>query len=96
MVLEWPSGLHRPVVHQATGMISIQLDVTMEEALVRLRAHAYGSERPLGEVAEDVVARRLRFNNLDDDFDNENNDADDGNDGNDDVNGPYSPDGGKG
>ncbi|MFD9460823.1 ANTAR domain-containing protein [Streptomyces sp. NPDC060027] len=80
IVLQWPSGLHRAVVHQATGMISVQLGVPMDVALLRLRARAYGSERPLGEVAEDVVARRLRFN---DDFD-------------DDKSGPYAPDGGKG
>ncbi|MGX1912594.1 ANTAR domain-containing protein [Streptomyces phaeochromogenes] len=60
-----PTGLHRAAVHQATGMISVQLGVTMEEALLRLRAHAYSSERPLGEVADDVVARRLRFNDDD-------------------------------
>src|SRR3954451_6604650 len=28
-------------VHQATGMVSVQLDVPLAEALVRLRAHAY-------------------------------------------------------
>jgi hypothetical protein len=33
----------------------------MEEAILRLRACAYSSERPLGEMAADVVARRLRF-----------------------------------
>ncbi|MFJ4629135.1 ANTAR domain-containing protein [Streptomyces sp. NPDC088847] len=82
-VPHWPSGLNRPVVHQATGMISVQLGVSIQEALLRLRAHAYGSERPLGKVAEDVVARRLRF--------------EDGLDGDmDDRSGPYSPDGGKG
>jgi hypothetical protein len=48
-------------VHQASGMVSIQLGVDVGEALVRLRAHAYGEERPLGAVADDVVARRLRF-----------------------------------
>ncbi|MFE2418830.1 ANTAR domain-containing protein [Streptomyces hokutonensis] len=79
-VLEPPSVLSRAVVHQATGMISAQLDVSIQEALLRLRAHAYGSERPLGDIAADVVARRLRFN---DDLD-------------DDVSGPNSPDGGKG
>jgi hypothetical protein len=42
-------------------MISVQLGVTMEEALLRLRAHAYSTERPLGEIAADVVGRRLRF-----------------------------------
>jgi GAF domain len=51
----------RPEVHQATGMISVQLDVPLAEALVRLRAHAYGNDRPIAEVAADVVARRLRF-----------------------------------
>jgi GAF domain len=51
----------RPEVHQATGMISVQLDVSLAEALVRLRAHAYGNDRPIAEVAADVVARRLRF-----------------------------------
>lgn len=60
--LPWPAdGLHRAVVHQATGMISVQLDIPLTEALVRLRAFAYGRERLIGDVAEDVVARRLRF-----------------------------------
>jgi hypothetical protein len=53
--------LHHPQVHQATGMISAQLEVTMEDALARLRARAFADQRPLGEVADDVVARRLRF-----------------------------------
>jgi len=54
-------GTYRPEVHQATGMISVQLDVPLAEAMVRLRAHAYGNDRPIAEVAADVVARRLRF-----------------------------------
>ena len=49
------------VVHQAAGMVSIQLDVSIAQALVRLRAHAFGNDRPLTAVAQDVVARRLRF-----------------------------------
>lgn len=32
---------HRAQVHQATGMISVQLGVSLAEALVRLRARAY-------------------------------------------------------
>jgi hypothetical protein len=55
------STTYRPEIHQATGMISVQLDVPLAEALVRLRAHAYGNDRPIAEVAADVVARRLRF-----------------------------------
>ncbi|MCP2254791.1 GAF domain-containing protein [Prauserella aidingensis] len=51
----------RDAVHQATGMIAVQLGVGVAEALARLRAHAFTSETPLNEVAADVVARRLRF-----------------------------------
>lgn len=51
----------RAEVHQAAGMVSVQLSVEVSEALVRLRAHAYVHERRLAEVAADVVARRLRF-----------------------------------
>lgn len=52
---------HRVVVHQAVGMISVQLGVSVNEALIRLRAHAFGNSRPLNDVVDDVVARRLRF-----------------------------------
>jgi hypothetical protein len=48
-------------VHQATGMISVQLGVSLAEALLRLRAHAYGQDRPVADVAADVVGRRMRF-----------------------------------
>jgi GAF domain-containing protein len=48
-------------VHQASGMVSVQLGVGVGEALVRLRAHAFAESRPLADVAVDVVARRLRF-----------------------------------
>jgi GAF domain-containing protein len=51
------------VVHQAAGMVSAQLEVGIAQALVRLRAHAFGNQRLLADVATDVVARRLRFNN---------------------------------
>lgn len=49
------------VVHQASGMVAAQLDITVARALMRLRAHAFGNERSLTDVAGDVVARRLRF-----------------------------------
>ena len=51
----------RAVVYQATGMISVQLGVSLEEALARLRAHAFASSAALGDVASEVVSRRLRF-----------------------------------
>jgi GAF domain-containing protein len=49
------------VVHQASGMVAVQLDVSVAEALIRLRAYAFGNDRPLAEVTRDVVARLLRF-----------------------------------
>lgn len=49
------------VVHQASGMVAAQLDVTVGQALVRLKAHAFGNDRRLAAVASDVVARELRF-----------------------------------
>lgn len=49
----------RPVVHQATGMIAVQLDVDLTTALLRLRAHAFHAGRPMQHLAVDVVARRL-------------------------------------
>ena len=55
------SNAHRAEVHQASGMIAVQLGVDVSEALVRLRAHAYATERTVVDVASDVVARRLRF-----------------------------------
>jgi ANTAR domain len=48
-------------VHQATGMILVQLGISAEAAFARLRAYAYAHDRRLGEVARDVVERRLRF-----------------------------------
>lgn len=49
------------VVHQAAGMISVQLDVSLGEALARLRARAFGADTTVDAVAADVVARRIRF-----------------------------------
>jgi GAF domain-containing protein len=49
------------VVHNAAGIVAAQLGVSVAEAMLRLRAHAFSHERPLTSVAEDVVAGRLRF-----------------------------------
>jgi hypothetical protein len=48
-------------VHQASGMVAAQLEVGVGQALVRLRAYAFGNDLHLAEVANDVVARKLRF-----------------------------------
>jgi hypothetical protein len=51
-------------VHQAAGMVSVQLGVSVGEALVRLRAYAFSSDRPLIQVAHDVIDRLLHFDQL--------------------------------
>lgn len=51
----------RAVVHQATGMITIQLGIGLTEAMLRLRAHAYASRRTVSAIAADVVSRRMFF-----------------------------------
>lgn len=48
-------------IHQATGMVLAQLGIDATEALARLRAHAFAHQRPLLDVATDVVSRRLIF-----------------------------------
>jgi len=52
---------HRAVVHQAVGMITVQLAVTIEDAHVALRAKAFVAGRSVMDVARDVVERRLVF-----------------------------------
>jgi ANTAR domain/GAF domain len=60
--LEWPPpGGSRWEVHQATGMVMVQLGVSVEEAFVRLRAHAFAAGRLITEVAQEVVEGRLRL-----------------------------------
>jgi hypothetical protein len=56
-----PATSARAEVHQATGMVLAQLDISAEDALARLRAHAFVEQRLLIDVARDVVSRRLRF-----------------------------------
>lgn len=54
-------GGYRAEIDQATGILTVQLEVGIDEAFVRLRAYAYTQGRRLADVAADVVAHRLRF-----------------------------------
>lgn len=51
----------RAELFQAQGMVTVQLGVSLAEALARIRAHAFAENRPLRDVAGDIVARRLRL-----------------------------------
>ena len=48
-------------VHNAAGIVSVQDDISITEALIRLRGFAYSNDRPLDDVAQDVIARILRL-----------------------------------
>jgi GAF domain len=51
----------RAEVHQATGVVSVQAAVGLAEALVLLRARAYADQRPLGDLARDVLTGTVSF-----------------------------------
>jgi hypothetical protein len=52
---------NRAVVHQATGMIAVQAFVSVDDAVTLLRAFAFAANRPVHDVATEVVSRDLRF-----------------------------------
>lgn len=54
------SGL-RMSVHQAAGMVMQQSGLTIREALVLLRSAAFSDDRPVTDVAADVITGRRRF-----------------------------------
>jgi GAF domain-containing protein len=59
-VVSWLDGTGSDQqVHQATGMLIGQLEVSAEEAFARLRGYAFSHDRQIGQVAADIVARRL-------------------------------------
>jgi len=48
-------------VAKASGMVSVQADCTINEPLVMMEERAQVSHQTLTEVADDVLARRIRF-----------------------------------
>ena len=58
--LEIGSDFHF-AVHNAAGMISVQLEISVTEALIRLRAYAFTTNRLISDVAQDVITRALRL-----------------------------------
>jgi len=48
-------------VHQAAGMIAVQASMTLGDALVALRSHAYALTAALSDTAARVVARELWY-----------------------------------
>lgn len=52
-----PQG-YPPTVHQAAGMLAARTGLTTDDALARLRAHAYSNDLPLLETADHVISGR--------------------------------------
>ena len=42
---------YRAVVHQATGMVSVQAAVAVEDAVLLMRAYAFAENRPISAVS---------------------------------------------
>lgn len=49
---------HRIEIHQAQGMVMVALQVSLVEALLRMRAHSFAANMPLLVLAREVVAGR--------------------------------------
>ncbi|HUP84404.1 MAG TPA: ANTAR domain-containing protein [Acidimicrobiales bacterium] len=60
-----PHAALEDVVHQGAGMLSVQLDLPVADALLLLRAHAFASGKELREVAAEVLDGRLHLALLD-------------------------------
>ena len=48
-------------VHQATGMVAVDMRVSLAEALLRIRGHAFAHHMTLAQVAKEIIERRLRL-----------------------------------
>lgn len=60
------SSGHYADVSMATGMLAAQLRISVEEALLRLRAHAYSHDLPLLDIARAVLHHGLRLDSAGD------------------------------
>lgn len=62
LAIEFDSAVaYRAEIYQASGMVAVQLQIPAAEALLRIRAHAFADGQSLGNVAADIVGRRLRL-----------------------------------
>jgi hypothetical protein len=55
------ASAHRAEVHQASGMMAVQLGTNVGDALARIRAHAYATNQSVAQVAGEILAHRLRL-----------------------------------
>ena len=53
--------IHHAELFQAQGMLTVQLNVSITEAMARIRAYTFAHDRLLHDVAADIVHGRLRM-----------------------------------
>jgi GAF domain-containing protein len=58
----------RRLIHQATGMVLAQLDISAEDARLLIHGHAFARNTSMREIAEEILERRLDFSNKGDGF----------------------------
>ncbi|MET8471090.1 ANTAR domain-containing protein [Streptomyces sp. NPDC006422] len=52
---------HRAEVHQAAGMVAVQLGCRVVDALELVKARSFADGRPLGDIARDIVEGHLKL-----------------------------------
>ncbi len=55
------SAFSRRLVHQASGVVLAQIDVSADDARLVIQGQAFASSRPMMDVAQDILDGRLRF-----------------------------------
>lgn len=63
-IAPWARGTspgHYDDVNIATGMLAAELRISLEDAFLRLRAHAFSHNQPILDVSRAILARELRL-----------------------------------
>lgn len=60
---ELGNGYSRRFIHQATGVVLAQLDLSPDDARLVIQGHAFAASRTMKDVARDIVEGRLSFTN---------------------------------
>jgi hypothetical protein len=56
-----PGGFSRRVVHQATGVVIAQLQVSADDARLIIQGHAFAAGRPMKEIAREILNGAVTF-----------------------------------
>lgn len=55
------NAFSRRLIHQATGMVIAQLCIPADDARLMIQGHAFAAGRPMMEIAQDIMDRKLSF-----------------------------------